>query len=79
MTIECKLVLLTRVFILVFLHFKNANTIHYKNSLYSIDMKKNVHKMSSGHGASVLTGTGALKSRLVAGRFACSNGQKQHG
>ena len=39
----------------MFLHFKNVNTIHYKESLYSIVVKKNVHKMSSVHGSSVLT------------------------
>jgi len=43
--------------ILVFLHLKNANTIHYKKSLYSIVIQKNVHKMSSVHGSSVLTVT----------------------
>ena len=39
----------------MFLHFKNANTVHYKKSLYSIVVQKNVHKMSSVHGSSVLT------------------------
>ena len=40
----------------MFLHFKNANTIHYKKSLSSIVInKKNVHKMSSVHGSSILT------------------------
>ena len=39
----------------MFLHFNYANTIHYKKSLYSIVVKKNVHKMSSVHGSSVLT------------------------
>ena len=39
----------------MFLHFKNANTVHYKKSLYSIVVQKNVRKMSSVHGSSVLT------------------------
>ena len=28
----------------MFLHFKNANTMHFKKSLYSIVVKKNVQK-----------------------------------
>ena len=39
----------------MFLHFENGKNIHYKKILYSIVVKKNVHKMSSVHGSSVLT------------------------
>ena len=39
----------------MFLHFKNANAIHYKKSLYAIVVKKMYTKMSSVHGSSVLT------------------------
>ena len=39
----------------MFLQFKNANTIHYKKSPYSIVVKKMNTKMSSVHGSSVLT------------------------
>ena len=39
----------------MFLHFKNANTMHFKKSLYSIVIKKMYTKMSSVHGSSVLT------------------------
>ena len=39
----------------MFLHFKNANTMHLKKSLYSIVVKKMYTKMSSVHGSSVLT------------------------
>ena len=41
----------------MFLHFKNANTMHFKKSLYSIVVKKMYTKMSSVHGSSVLTVT----------------------
>ena len=39
----------------MFSHLKNANTIHFKKSLYTIVTKKNVQKMTSVHGSSVLT------------------------
>ena len=39
----------------MFLQFKNANTIHYKQSLSSIVVKKMNTKKSSVHGSSVLT------------------------
>ena len=39
----------------MFLHFKNANTIHYKKSLHSIVVKKMYTKMSRVHRSSVLT------------------------
>ena len=41
----------------MFLHFKNANTMHFKKSLHSIVVKKMYTKMSSVHGSSVLTVT----------------------
>ena len=39
----------------MFLHFKNANTMYFKKSLYSIVVKKMYTKLSSVHGSSVLT------------------------
>ena len=41
-TIEWLLILLTRVF-LVFLRCKNANTIYYKKSVFSIVVKKKMY------------------------------------
>ena len=61
-TIECGLVLLTRVFsVSVFLHFKNTKNKHYKKSPYSIVVKKK--KMyTSVHGLSVLTVNNSIKT-----------------
>ena len=39
----------------MFLHFKNANSANFKESLYSIVVKKMYTKISSVHGSSVLT------------------------
>ena len=51
----------------MFLHFKYANTKHCKKSLYSIVVKKNVHKMSSVHGSSVITDTHLHRKHRVEG------------